>query len=298
MGLLRWRGIGLLCLACLLLAGCSGAVSFLQTKKQSEACYETVPGARDLAYGPDRHQVLDIYQPPAPGQKSPVLVFIHGGGWNFGDKAYESALLRPFWQRGLVVVTINYRLTPGARFPDQLEDCLLALAWVHDHIEAYGGDPGDIHLVGHSAGAHLAALAAVEPEVLAGRGLPPGCLHSCVALSGVYDLKDDFARRVQGFVHDFLPSAADAGPASPQRVLEVGPAPRTTRFLVAVGGRDEAHFAEQAERFSRVLAAKGASVRFLLLPGKNHGQVLQAMGDEHSGLFEAMTELFSAPARL
>jgi acetyl esterase/lipase len=235
--------------AALLLGGCSSALTFLQTKHRSEVCYATVPGPRDLAYGPDPLQVLDIYQPPADGKKHPVLVFIHGGGWNFGDKRYESSLLAPYWQRGLVVVTINYRLTPASRFPDQFTDCLLALRFVREHIAAYGGDPDAIILVGHSAGAHLAALAAVEPDVLAGRGLPPGCLRACVALSGVYDLEGDFDRRVQGFVRDFLPTPDALGPASPQRVLMEGPAPNKTRFLIAVGGRDEVRFAEQGAAF-------------------------------------------------
>jgi arylformamidase len=289
-----WRLPLLLVLAGLLAAGCSGALTFLETKTRSKACYDTVPGARDLAYGPDAHQVLDIYQPDPGGPKRPVLVFIHGGGWNFGDKSYESALLAPFWRRGLVVVTINYRLTPTARFPDQLTDCLLALAWVHEHIAAYGGDPEAIHLVGHSAGAHLAALAALEPELLASRGLPPGCLRSCVALSGVYDLTGNFDRRVRGFVHDFLTRPADAGPASPLLVLETGQPLGHTRFLIAAGDRDEADFAKQGERFSEELRARGAMSSFLLLDGKNHGQVLQSMGDERSTLFAAMADLFAA----
>lgn len=276
----------------LLLGGCSGAVAFLETKARSQACYATVPGPRDLAYGPDPQQRLDIYLPDTAGPNRPVLLFIHGGGWNFGDKAYESALLRPFWQRGLVVVTMNYRLTPAARFPDQLDDCLAALAWIREHIAAYGGDPDAIQVVGHSAGAHLAALVAVEPDRLASHGLPPACLRACVALSGVYDLQDIFDRRVQGFVRDFLARPADAVPASPQRQLEAGQTPGPTRFLIAAGSRDECRFAAQGQNFARELRARGASVSFLLLDGATHGHVLAAMGNEHSQLFRAMADLF------
>lgn len=285
----RWPVLpAVLCLA-LFLAGCAGAMAFLETKNRSQACFDTVPGPRDLPYGPDARQRLDIYLPDVPGQHRPVLVFIHGGGWNFGDKAYESALLMPYRERGLVVVTINYRLTPKARFPDQVDDCRLALAWVREHIAAYGGDPDALHLVGHSAGAHLAALVALEPG-----DLPPASLRSCVALSGVYDLTDTFARRVNGFVRDFLPDPAAVGPASPQLLLEAGRRPGPTRFLVAVGGRDEERFAAQARRFAETLRAAGATVAFRLLPGATHGQVLQAMGDERAALFRDMLACFAA----
>lgn len=279
----RWPALpAVFCLA-FLLSGCAGAVTFLETKHRSQVCFDTVPGPRDLAYGPDVSQKLDIYLPKTPGRDRPVLVFIHGGGWNFGDKTYESALLAPYWRRGMVVVTINYRLTPRARFPDQLTDCQLALAWVRDHIAGYGGDPDDITLVGHSAGAHLAALVALEPG-----GLPPTCLRSCVALSGVYDLTDRFDRRVNGFVRNFLPSPAAAAPASPLLLLKAGRHPGPTRFLIAVGGRDETGFAAQAREFVEALRADGDKVDFLLIDDATHGQVLQAMGDEHTPLFRAI----------
>lgn len=288
-------GLAAILLLCsgITLTGCSGVFSFLKTRQLSLEHYKTAPGARDVSYGLERLQTLDIYVPEGTADRPrPVLLFIHGGGWNFGDKTYEAVLLMPFVRRGMVVATMNYRLTPAARFPDQQEDCLLAITWLRGHIGDYGGDPGAINLVGHSAGAHLAALVAVEPEVLQGMGTPARSIRSCVALSGVYDLEWFFAKRVRGFIRDFVRSPEDARSASPERLLEAGTAPLSTRFLIAAGERDEPLFADQGLRFYQELRAKGARAGFLQLAGKTHGEVLQAMGDENSELFREMVEIF------
>ena len=124
---------------------------------------------------------LDLYVPEAkaPEGGRPVLVMIHGGGWSAGDKANPSmrgGKMRHFVGKGYVYVSVNYRLSPrqlkddGLKHPTHAEDCANAVAWVHDHVAEYGGDPDQIHLMGHSAGAHLAGIIGTNERFLKAHG--------------------------------------------------------------------------------------------------------------------------------
>jgi arylformamidase len=143
---------------------------------------------------------LDIYRPPssptdAQQTKSPVVVMIHGGGWRTGDKANESQGKQKasfFTGHGFVFVSINYRLSPPVRHPAHVEDVAKALAWLADHIASYGGDPKQIFLMGHSAGAHLAALVTTDEAYLNKLGRSPAMVSGVILLdSAAYDIPDN-----------------------------------------------------------------------------------------------------------
>ena len=105
---------------------------------------------------------LDVY-PPTHGCPAPVVVWVHGGGWRAGDKSNQMAYKVPLWRdAGYTVVSVNYRLTdpaatPTVRYPTHDDDVAAAVAWVHEHIADFGGDPDRIALLGHSAGAQIVA---------------------------------------------------------------------------------------------------------------------------------------------
>ncbi len=112
----------------------------------------------------ERHRLDIIRRRLDPPTAGPVLVYIHGGAWVIGDKREQGLpLLHELARRGWVTVTINYRLSPRATWPDHLVDCKRALAWVREHIAEYGGDPGFIAVSGGSAGGHLCAMVALTP---------------------------------------------------------------------------------------------------------------------------------------
>jgi len=150
---------------------------------------------RNVDYGGDglRAQRLDIIRRRSePPRGAPVLVYIHGGAWVIGDKREQGLpLLHELARRGWVTVTINYRLSPRATWPDHIVDCKRAVAWVREHIAEYGGDPGFIAVSGGSAGGHLSALLALTPGDLA---FQPGfedadaSVDVCVPFYGVYDM--------------------------------------------------------------------------------------------------------------
>ena len=123
---------------------------------------------RGLAYADTKNerQTLDVYA-PAAGQKLPVVVWIHGGGWQRGDKSEVQQKPQAFVDKGFVFVAINYRLLPDVTIKHMAQDVAKAIRWVHDHAKDYGGDPDTVFVMGHSAGAQLAALVAYSSIVLA-----------------------------------------------------------------------------------------------------------------------------------
>jgi arylformamidase len=156
--------------------------------------------SRDIPYdhvaGVDPNLLsLDIYAPKtgtaAARDLRPVLVMIHGGAWQIGDKATPNIGSRKaatFVSNGFVYVAINYRLSPSVRYATQAGDVAKALAWVVQNIGHYSGDPGRIYVMGHSAGAHLAALVATDESYLTREGLNLKTIKGVVLLDGPYDI--------------------------------------------------------------------------------------------------------------
>jgi acetyl esterase/lipase len=145
---------------------------------------------RDVPYADPAHerQVLDIYAPD--GAKGlPVVFWIHGGGWQTGDKTSVQLKPRVFTERGFVFVSTNYRLLPDVEMDVLIRDVAKSLGWVHKNIARYGGDPQRIFVMGHSAGAQLAALICIDERYLRAEGVSFDALQGCVPVDGdTYDL--------------------------------------------------------------------------------------------------------------
>ncbi|MDB4678851.1 alpha/beta hydrolase [Rhodopirellula sp.] len=151
---------------------------------------------RDVRYIDNGHprQVLDVYIPEAKVERRelsslPVMFWIHGGGWQTGDKGDVGQKPAFFTERGFVFVSINYRLLPEVNMEALVGDVASAFGWVHRNIVKYGGDPKRVFVGGHSAGAQLAALICTDLRYLDRHGVPPGVLRGCVPVDGdTYDL--------------------------------------------------------------------------------------------------------------
>jgi arylformamidase len=145
---------------------------------------------RDIAYTAPAHerQILDIYA-PEDAKSLPVVFWIHGGGWQQGDKSDVQIKPRVFSERGYVFVSTNYRLLPHVEMDVLIRDVAMSLGWVHKHIAKYGGDPKRVFVMGHSAGAQLAALLCTDHRYLEAEGVPFEVLKGCVPVDGdTYDL--------------------------------------------------------------------------------------------------------------
>ena len=238
---------------------------------------------RDVAYadGHARH-MLDVYRPAGGCAGAPVLLQIHGGGWVIGNK-HEQALplIYHLAARGWVVVAPNYRLSPGARFPDHLVDCKRALAWVRRNIAPYGGNPGFIAVTGGSAGGHLAALVALtanEPRLQPGFEDVDTTVAAAVPFYGVYDfvdrhgLKGSGATMVQWLEKTVMPCSPERDPgvwdlASPiAQVCRDAPP-----FLILHGTHDSLASVAEARHFAeRLHAVSRQPVIYAELPGAQH----------------------------
>jgi acetyl esterase/lipase len=141
-----------------------------------------------IAYGKDERQKLDIYAPEGkPNKSSPVLVFFHGGAWRDGERDGYGFLGRAFAARGIVTVVADYRKTPQVRFPAFVEDTASAIAWVHANISKQRGDPERVFIMGHSAGAHIAMMTALDKQWLGAKGLDTSIIKGVIGLAGPYD---------------------------------------------------------------------------------------------------------------
>ncbi len=133
-------------------------------------------------------QVLDVYA-PSDAKMRPVVFWIHGGGWQTGDKTEVKLKPEAFTQKGFVFVSTNYRLLPDVEMVTIFRDIAKSMHWVHDHIAEYGGDPSRILVMGHSAGAQLAALICTDDRYLKAEGFPISSLKGCVPVDGdTYDV--------------------------------------------------------------------------------------------------------------
>ena len=149
---------------------------------------------KDVAYAEPKHerQTLDVYAPvesPAKGAGRPVVFWIHGGGWQRGDKADVKHKPQALVDRGYVFVSTNYRLLPDVKINQMAGDIARAIRWVHDHAKEYGGDGERLIVGGHSAGAQLAALVCTDERYLKAEGLPLSIVKGCVPVDGdTYDV--------------------------------------------------------------------------------------------------------------
>ena len=145
---------------------------------------------RNIPYTDSAHerQVLDIYS-PRDAKNLPVVFWIHGGGWQTGDKTSVQIKPQVFVDKGFVFVSTNYRLLPDVDMATIVRDIAKSVHWVHDHIAEHGGDPRRLMVMGHSAGAQLAALVCVDDRYLKAEGLSLAILKGCVPVDGdTYDV--------------------------------------------------------------------------------------------------------------
>jgi arylformamidase len=200
-------------------------------------------GGQDIAYGGDRLQHLTFW--PATGGKgpAPLVIFVHGGGWSRGDmgNATGAAKVEHFRALGYAVASVNYRLVPAAKVEDQASDVAHAVAALIEQASKLGFDPHKMVLMGHSAGAHLAALVGTDESYFAAVGLKPDAVAGVVLLDGAgYDVAQQFAQ-AGPMLRNTYQTAFGSDPAR-QRALSStlhAALPNAPRFLILHIDRDD-----------------------------------------------------------
>lgn len=151
---------------------------------------------KDIVYGTEPWQKLDVYVPPhSSGQSLPVVVFFYGGSWKDGSKDMYPFVGEAFAKQGYITVIADYSKYPQVKFPTFVEDGAKAIAWTYRHIAEYQGDPKRLFIAGHSAGAHIGAMVVADNQYLQAEGLTPSIINAFAGLSGPYDFvpyEDDY----------------------------------------------------------------------------------------------------------
>lgn len=233
------------------------------------------PVHKDVAYGRDPSQTLDVYAPQTPAQGAPVIFMVHGGAWAIGDKASSHVVRHKaarWLPRGLFFVSVNYRMLPEADPLEQARDVARALAFAQQQAVSWGGDAGRFVLMGHSAGAHLVSLLAANPSLAQAQGAKPW-LGTVSLDSAAFDVDAIMtARHPRLYDRAFGKDPVFWRATSPLHQLTQAQAPL---LAVCSSRRDDA--CPQAQAFAD--KARSLGMRVTVLPqDRSHGEINDELG--------------------
>ena len=242
-----------------------------------------------IAYGGFARQKLDVYVPRNGGQDLPVVVFFYGGTWQSGRRQDYLFIAEALAARGIVTVIPDYRLYPEVRFPTFIEDGAAAVAWVRHHIGDYGGGAQRLFLMGHSAGAYIATMLALNPSYLGQVGMSPDELKGFIGLAGPYDflpLKRPRLIKIFG--------GADDIPETQPVCFARAQAPPA---LLLHGANDKIVGPHNSERLAQCLRAADSHVEEKFYPGFKHMRIIVLLASPLQGddpLMEDIEHFISA----
>ncbi len=233
----------------------------------------------EIAYGDGPRQRYDLFRPLGADGKPlggplPVVIFVHGGSWETGDKQLYEWVGKGLAEQGFLAVLPNYGLMPERRFPGFVDDAARAVAHARAQLEGWGGDSTRVVLMGHSAGAHIAALVAYDARYLAAHGLTPNVFSGFIGLSGAYDFVFD-TELLQRTFSGTAEQERDALPVN----FATQQAPRT---LLVMGRDDTTVKPRNTHSLAARLNMVGASVDTLWVDG-THGVSVAAFARTNRG---------------
>jgi len=254
---------------------CRKAISDRRTDTQP-----LTSGMTEFAYGPDKLQKLDLIA-PAGGKRPPLVLFVHGGGWSIGDKRNAAgSKAAHFTAAEYAFAIVNYRLVPQATVEQQAADIAAAVAFLRTHAAKSNYDPDRIILMGHSAGAHLAALVGTDPYYLAAARVPLGAVKGVILLDGAgYDIARK-AADPQNSLSSMYHAAFGTDPARQARLSPTrhAPAPNVANWLILPIER-RADSTAQSQALAAGLIKAGAKASVIAVRGESHGSLNQGFGE-------------------
>jgi acetyl esterase/lipase len=222
----------------------------------------------DIAYGPDPQQRLDVYVPRGAVLR-PVVVFWHGGRWRQGDKADYRFVGAALAGSGYVTLVANYRHYPQVKMPGFMQDAAQAALWAAAHANEYGGARERLYLMGHSAGAHLAALLTLDPRHFAAAGQAAPHIAGVIGLSGPYD----FLPFLEADVQDMFGPPELYPESQPINFVRADAPP----MLLVQGLKDETVKPKNSRNLATALWALGVPVTLKLYPKISHADTVAAL---------------------
>ena len=241
----------------------------------------------------DGRDLLDVYMPEG-AKKAPVVVFFHGGALLYGDKTYGKGMAARLVDSGVGFVGANYRFSPAHAHPSHVQDAAAATAWVIKNIASYGGDPENVFIAGHSAGAYLAALVAVDRSLIEKHTIDHEVIKGTILISPFLYVEETAPKRI----------ASDAvyksiwGEKSKEWLKAsvsgfIGPDQNDILVIYADG--DDLWRKEQNERFVSELKSKGnANIRAIEVKNRTHTTILSEILEKDDQVGELMVNFIEA----
>ena len=251
---------GLLAGLTALLGGCSPAALLNTTVPRSGYKLQA-----DIAYADGPRRTLDLYAPETPRADGKAVIFFYGGSWDSGKKEDYLFVGQALAARGITCMIADYRLYPEVRFPAFVEDGAQATRWAVDKVGVE-----NLFLMGHSAGAEIAAMLAVNTPFLANVGVDRMKLRGLIGLAGPYDIVPMTSAKLI----DIFGSATD--PQTQPLAYAKSPLPPA---LLMHGTTDDTVYPRNSEKLAAAWRAAGAPVELKLLPGVSHIDIVAAFSD-------------------
>ncbi len=249
----------------------------------------TIKNIPYIAGSTDKKQQLDIYLPEQETKNAPVHIFIHGGGWTIGDKKHlKTKQARAYTNQNIIVVSPNYRLSPNVKHPAHVQDVAAAINWTHKNIAKYGGDPKNMVLSGHSAGAHLVALVGTDSHYLAKHGLKLNIFKAIIPVdSGNYDVSRKQVGPFSGIVQRWKDNTFGTNPEELKAASPIYQdlSQNLSPFLITVTAKRQDALS-QSKRLVDALKSNKKTAEILIIDDLTHGEMQKT-------LFESGSETFN-----
>lgn len=264
-------------IAGVLLSGCAG-----QQVLNALTPQHNLTKATNIAYGDHPRQRLDIYS-PEDARDAPVVVFFYGGNWSAGSKDLYEFVAQALTSRGFVAVVPDYRLYPEVRFPAFVNDGAAAVAKTREIVHRYGGDPDQLFVMGHSAGAHTAAMLATDQRYLENQGGSRDWLAGFIGIAGPYDF---LPIRDPDLIDTFGP--VDQHPQSqPVNFVDGGEPPT----LLLHGENDDTVFPRNSRDLAQRMAEEGVRPKLVIYPKLGHRRIIAVFGAPLRGFSDIVDQV-------
>lgn len=250
--------------------------------ESSKKAREILQGRIVVQYGPTLMERLTVY--PAKNPDAPVMLFVHGGYWRLGiGDDYDFVAMGPSLA-GFTVVIITYALTPAVNIPEMVRQVRSSIAWTANNISDFHGNPDRIFVAGHSAGAHLAAMA--MSTNWSDYGLPVDTVKGVLAISGLYDLEPVSQTFVEPAVRI---TAEQILSSSPIRLVRHNSIP----LIVVWGELETASFQKQSVDYCKAWQNVGNQSHYLIVKDANHFNILEGFQTEDGFLTKEVLSLLA-----
>lgn len=263
--------------------------------ERSEDVRASAPYHADIGWGPKSTNGLDLFVPSAVMDESarrdaelPVVLFIHGGYWRSREKSSFSFMSAPLVDAGAIVAVTDYSLCPSVALADIVEEMRLLGEWLQRNVAQYGGRPDALHVVGHSAGGHLAAMLALTDWRARSSDLSSDFIRSVTPISGLFELEPLLSHSVNDDLKMNREQALALSPALLDASAVMAP------IDVYVGTAESDEFRRQSVDFASAWASAGATVSCAELSGHDHFTILSALADPEFDITQGLIRRIKA----